>query len=135
VQLPVETVTHYFDRDKVKQVLINVIQNAYKFTGPGNSITVSLKDTGTAAVIRVRDDGIGIPAADVERVFERFYRVDKARSRDFGGTGLGLPIAREIIDAHGGTISLTSEPEQGTEVCITLPYLVEKGDKDACESA
>lgn len=135
VTLPEEPLYHCFDRDKMKQVLINVIQNAFKYTGQGGHITVSLKDTASAAVIGVDDDGIGIPFTDVDRVFDRFYRVDKARSRDYGGTGLGLSIAKEIVEAHGGTITLTSEPERGTDVRIVLPYPVQEEGCSQCESA
>jgi two-component system sensor histidine kinase VicK len=137
LDLPDQPVLHCFDRDKIKQVLINVVQNAFKYTSPDGRIDVSLEDTGAAALIRVIDDGIGIPAEDAERVFDRFYRVDKTRSRDFGGTGLGLSIAREIVEAHGGAISIASEPDNGTEVTISLPKRLpaEEGGRAQCESA
>jgi len=135
VTLPETPLYYFFDRDKIKQVLLNVIQNAFKYTGQTGKITVLLEDIGSAVIIVVKDDGIGIPLADVDRVFQRFYRVDKARSRDFGGTGLGLAIAREIVEAHGGTITLTSQPEQGTEVRIKLPYPQVVRGGEQCESA
>ena len=135
VLLPETPVWHCYDRDKMKQVLINVIQNAFKYTSEQGTIAVSLNVCDASAIIRVRDDGIGIPAEDVKRVFDRFYRVDKARSRDYGGTGLGLSIAREIVEAHGGRIAVSSKPEQGTEVIITLPQTPEEGGNKACESA
>jgi two-component system sensor histidine kinase VicK len=137
LNLPDQPVLHCFDRDKMKQVLINVVQNAFKYTSPDGRIDVRLEDTSTAALIRVIDDGIGIPAEDAERVFDRFYRVDKTRSRDFGGTGLGLSIAREIVEAHGGAISIASEPDNGTEVTISLPKRLpaEEGGRAQCESA
>ncbi len=119
--LPPRRVFAVFDRDKLKQVLLNIIHNAYKYTGRDGLIRVLLEKNRDAVVIRVTDNGMGIPREDLNRVFERFYRVDKARSRDFGGTGLGLSIAREIVEAHGGTIVIYSEPEQGTEVVVTLP--------------
>lgn len=134
VTLPELPLYFCFDREKMKQVLLNVIQNAFKFTGQEGNVAVLLEDTGSAAIILVRDDGIGIPLVDVDRVFQRFYRVDKGRSRDLGGTGLGLAIAREIVEAHGGTISLTSQPEQGTEVMIRLPYLQAARSGEQCES-
>ena len=119
----------------MKQVLLNVIQNAFKYTGQNGKVAVVLTDMGSAITILVQDDGIGIPLEDADRVFQRFYRVDKARSRDFGGTGLGLAIAREIVEAHGGTITLTSQPEQGTEVRISLPYSQAEGGREQCASA
>ncbi|HZK25540.1 MAG TPA: ATP-binding protein [Oscillospiraceae bacterium] len=135
VSLPVQPVTVYLDRDKMKQVLLNIIHNAYKYTAEGGQITITLTEQPELAEIQVIDDGIGIPAADVERVFERFYRVDKNRSREYGGTGLGLPIARELVAAHGGRISLTSELQRGTTVTIKLPLPEAKGDSEVCESA
>ncbi|MBS3887374.1 MAG: HAMP domain-containing protein [Dethiobacter sp.] len=135
VTLPERAIYHCFDRDKMKQVLLNVIQNAFKYTGQNGKVAVVLTDMGSAITILVQDDGIGIPLEDADRVFQRFYRVDKARSRDFGGTGLGLAIAREIVEAHGGTITLTSQPEQGTEVRISLPYSQAEGGREQCASA
>lgn len=137
VSVPEQPLVLCFDRDKLKQVLINIVQNAFKYTGPGGQIGVRLEDAGPFAEISVTDDGIGIPSQEMDRVFERFYRVDKARSRDFGGTGLGLSIAKEIIDAHGGHILIHSEPNQGTRVTIRLPYpdaADERGDI-GCENA
>jgi two-component system sensor histidine kinase VicK len=135
VSLPVEPVIAYIDRDKIKQVLLNIIHNAYKYTAEGGQITISLEQQREQAVMQVSDDGIGIPAADVERVFERFYRVDKNRSRAYGGTGLGLPIARELVAAHGGTISLSSELQQGTTVTVTLPLPQVREEDEGCVSA
>jgi two-component system, OmpR family, sensor histidine kinase VicK len=135
VTMPEEPLLHWFDRDKMKQVLINVIQNAFKYTGREGSIAISLENRSDAAIIEVRDDGIGIPPEDVPRVFERFYRVDKGRSRDFGGTGLGLSIARELVEAHGGTIALDSRLDQGTTVTLILPYQSVKEERGECESA
>jgi two-component system sensor histidine kinase VicK len=134
VTMPEAPLYHSFDRDKMKQVLINVIQNAFKYTGREGSIAVSLQDTGDAVVIEVQDDGIGIPPEDLGRVFERFYRVDKGRSRDFGGTGLGLSIAREIVEVHNGDITLTSQLNEGTTVRISLPYAEVKREREECES-
>jgi two-component system, OmpR family, sensor histidine kinase VicK len=135
VTVPDEPLCLTFDRDKMKQVLINVVQNAFKYTGREGSVSVSLTDGVDGAVIEVQDDGIGIPPEDVTRVFERFYRVDKGRSRDFGGTGLGLSIARQIIDAHGGRIVLESQPDLGTTVRIILPNNEGKGGQEEWESA
>lgn len=135
VELPDIPVVLCIDRDKMKQVLLNVVQNAYKYTTPEGRIAVALEQCASHAVIRVSDNGIGIPSGETERVFERFYRVDKARSRDFGGTGLGLAIAKEIIEAHSGTIAITSEAEQGATVTIALPLPVWGEGQNQCESA
>ncbi len=109
------------DKDRLEQVVINLISNALKYTPEYGEITVYVGRLYNDIYVKVSDSGIGIPAEDLPRVFERFYRVDKARSRDMGGTGLGLAIAKEIIQAHGGTIIITSEEKKGTEVTVRLP--------------
>lgn len=117
----------WLDRDQIDQVLDNLLSNAIKYTLDGGTIelTASKKEQPSQIAISVKDSGIGIPKKDLDRIFERFYRVDKARSRNMGGTGLGLSIAREIVKAHGGTISLQSELNVGTTVTFTLPLLQE----------
>ncbi len=112
------------DNDRLEQVIVNLISNALKYTAPGGSITVYVGKLYNDVYIKVTDNGIGIPNDALPRVFERFYRVDKARSRDMGGTGLGLAIAKEIIQAHGGSISIASEYGKGTEVTAKLPSAV-----------
>nr|WP_068622653.1 cell wall metabolism sensor histidine kinase WalK [Paenibacillus tuaregi] len=115
------------DRDQIDQVLDNLISNAMKYTA-GGSIAIKARRTEDGMLaISVQDTGIGIPKKDLDRIFERFYRVDKARSRNMGGTGLGLSIAREIVKAHGGTISLESELGKGTTVTFTLPMEMRGG--------
>ncbi|MFD0698520.1 cell wall metabolism sensor histidine kinase WalK [Paenibacillus sp. GCM10027628] len=110
------------DRDKIDQVLDNLVSNAIKYTGDEGAIRLSARKIDKEMLeISVQDNGIGIPKKDLTRIFDRFYRVDKARSRNMGGTGLGLSIAREIVKAHGGTIALDSELGQGTRVTFTLP--------------
>lgn len=109
------------DRDQVVQVMLNIIGNAVEFTPPGGMIEIALREVRGGVEVRVADTGIGIPAGDLPRIFDRFYRVDKARSRELGGTGLGLSIAREIIRAHGGEIGIKSSPGAGTTVTFALP--------------
>ena len=114
------------DRARIEQVLMNMISNALKYTHKGGKIEISAGCGKGEVWASVRDNGVGIPPEDVPRVFERFYRVDKARSRESGGTGLGLSIAQEIITRHRGAIELESEPGRGTVIRITLP--TEGGD-------
>lgn len=110
------------DRDKIDQVLDNIISNAIKYTPAQGTITLQAKDDNNESVLfSVADTGSGIPKQDLSRLFERFYRVDKARSRSLGGTGLGLSIAQEIIHSHKGEIWIESEYEQGTTVFFTIP--------------
>lgn len=107
--------------DRLEQVITNVITNAIKYTPQNGQILVSTVFIFDSITIKVKDTGIGIPQKDIEHIFERFYRVDKARSREMGGTGLGLAIAKEIVEAHDGTISIKSTAGAGTEVMIKLP--------------
>jgi len=116
------------DPDQIDQVLDNLISNAIKYSYAGGRIDVEARQRDAEYVeISVKDTGIGIPPKHLDRIFDRFYRVDKARSRNMGGTGLGLSIAREIIRAHGGTIYLESEINKGTQVVFTLPLHREEG--------
>lgn len=110
------------DSDKLRQLLGIVLDNALKYTSPGDAIEVRTQATGSKCAISVSDTGCGIEPEDRERVFERFYRADKARSRETGGHGLGLSLAQGIVEAHGGTIELTANEPHGTVVAITLPY-------------
>ncbi|MBQ7950459.1 MAG: HAMP domain-containing protein [Clostridia bacterium] len=109
------------DYDRMQQVIINIVSNAIKYTPNCGDIKIYSSYVSDNAIIRIADNGMGIPEKDVERIFERFYRVDKARSREQGGTGLGLAIAKEIVNAHAGEITLASKVNEGTEVVITLP--------------
>lgn len=111
----------YADRDGIEQVVTNIVTNSIKYTGENGSIKVYVGAVHNDAYIKVIDNGIGIPKEDLPRVFERFYRVDKARSRELGGTGLGLPISKEIIEANGGSIVMNSEVGKGTEVIMKIP--------------
>ncbi len=113
------------DKDRLEQVIINIVTNALKYTPDGGSVTVSCGYYFTDAIINVTDTGIGIPKEDLPHIFDRFYRVDKARTRKYGGTGLGLAIAKEIVEAHNGKIEIQSKPRMGTEVTITMPIYSE----------
>lgn len=116
------------DADKITQVLYNIISNALKYSPEGGTVTYRLRDRGDILEISVSDQGMGIPKENVEKIFERFYRVDKARSRQMGGTGLGLAIAKEMIEAHGGSIWAKSEEGKGTTIYFTLPMAKEEED-------
>ena len=109
------------DRDKLEQLVINIVSNAIKYTPEGGKVDIVSGMMINEAFIKVVDNGIGIPKENIPRLFERFYRVDKARSRDTGGTGLGLAIAKQIVDNLGGEITINSDVGCGTEVLITLP--------------
>ncbi len=115
------------DRDRILQVLVNLITNAVEYTPPGGNVRVVWGRKGDSVRVAVRDDGPGIPAGELDRIFERFYRVEKGRSRSSGGTGLGLAIAREIVESHGGTIWAESAEGHGTSFLFHLPL----GEPDA----
>jgi len=111
------------DRQRIEQVIINILSNAVKYTPDGGRIDIELKVQRARRnlVLTIRDNGIGIPKEDLDHLFERFYRVEKSRTQDAGGTGLGLAIAKELVEAHGGTISIDSVLSEGTTVRIELP--------------
>ena len=111
----------YGDRARIEQVLMNIMSNALKYTPDGGTIGIFSGSSGSDVWFRIEDTGIGIPPEDLEHVFDRFYRVDKARSRESGGTGLGLSIAKEIVTKHGGDIEIRSAPEIGTSVTVRFP--------------
>nr|WP_283243687.1 ATP-binding protein [Feifania hominis] len=111
------------DCERIEQVLVNIISNAVKYTPEGGAVRVEAEQSADAVFVKVTDNGIGIPKEDLPHVFERFYRVDKARSRAAGGTGLGLAIAKEMVEAHGGSIDIKSRLGEGTEVFLTFPVL------------
>ena len=116
-----DPVTVYGDKIRLEQVIINIVSNAIKYTGEGGKIRLKLQTTDDTVEIMVADNGMGIPKEDLPRLFERFYRVEKARTSDKGGTGLGLAIAKEFAAAHGGDIRVASELGKGTVFTIVLP--------------
>jgi len=109
------------DEELLKRMILNLLDNAVKYTPKGGEILVALARENGIARILVRDTGVGIPESDQLRVFDRFYRVDKARSRELGGAGLGLSIVRWIVEAHEGKISIDSTPGRGSEFTVELP--------------
>lgn len=115
----------YADRDAIEQVVINVVTNAIKYTQEKGNIKIYVGAVKSQVYLKVVDNGIGIPDKDLQRIFERFYRVDKARARDQGGTGLGLSIVKEIVDGNNGSIDMKSEVGTGTEVTIILPSKID----------
>ncbi|AEH49732.1 cell wall metabolism sensor histidine kinase WalK [Parageobacillus thermoglucosidasius] len=127
-KIPKEAIFIEIDEDKITQVLDNIISNAIKYSPQGGKITFRVRELADEIIVSVSDEGVGIPKADLAKVFERFYRVDKARSRKLGGTGLGLAIAKEVVIAHGGTIWAESKEHKGTTIFFTLP--LERDQKD-----
>lgn len=111
----------YADRDDIERVVLNILTNSIKYTKDGGEIKIYVGFVYNDAYIKIFDNGIGIPEEDLTRIFERFYRVDKARTREMGGTGLGLSIAKEILDKNGGSIDIKSVVAQGTEVVVKIP--------------
>jgi len=121
-KLPADLPAVVADRDRLAQILINLVDNAVKYTPKGGRVWLEgrVREPGVVEV-SVCDTGAGIPKADLPRLTERFYRVDKARSRELGGTGLGLAIVKHLVLAHGGELSIDSELWKGTTVRFTLP--------------
>jgi signal transduction histidine kinase len=109
------------DPDRLKQLFLNLVDNAIKYTPAGGNVMLSLRREGDWVSVEVADTGIGIPPEHLDRIFDRFYRVDKARSREEGGTGLGLAIVKWIVDAHGGRVDVKSEVGKGSTFCVCLP--------------
>jgi len=109
------------DRLRLRVLFLNLLDNAIRYTPGGGTVSVSLRREGQMAVVSISDTGPGIPAADLPHIFERFYRVDKARSRTEGGSGLGLSIAQYIAEVHGGRIEAESEPGKGSTFRVWLP--------------
>ena len=116
--------------DEMYQVLFNLVENAIKYNVPEGKIWIRARKSTDSAVVTIEDTGIGIPEKDRQRIFDRFYRVDKARSREAGGAGLGLSIVRDTIVANGGTISVDGRPEGGTVFIVHLPLAAVSSEKE-----
>jgi len=125
-----ETADVYIDPERINQVLDNIITNSLRYSGDDAKVDVEIRESRLYYMVYITDNGIGIPKEDLRMVFERFYRVDKARSRELGGTGLGLSIAKEIMEAHGGRINASSELDQGTTMMLRFPkdFVTDKND-------
>jgi signal transduction histidine kinase len=121
------------DPDELEQLVVNLVDNALKFTPPGGHVRVTAKHDATGrtptVVLEVQDTGCGIAATDLPHIFERFYRVDRARSRAMGGTGLGLAIVHEVARCHGGTVEVESQPRQGSLFRARFPAVVADGTR------
>ena len=120
----------YADKSGIQRVVLNILTNAIKYTGENGIIKVYVGFVYNDAYIKIIDNGIGIPKDDLDKIFERFYRVDKSRTREMGGTGLGLSIAKEILDQNNGMIDIKSEQGKGTEVVIRIPTKQGKVQKE-----
>jgi two-component system sensor histidine kinase VicK len=127
-RLPDHAIFVEIDEDKMTQVLYNIISNALKYSPEGGQVTFSIKEREDKIIVSIADQGMGIPKENIGKVFDRFYRVDKARTRKLGGTGLGLAIAKEMVNVHGGAIWATSEEGKGTVISFSLPY--ERSEED-----
>ncbi len=110
------------DDNALGQMATNLIDNAIKYTAENGTVTVALEVEHSMAVLTVKDDGLGIDESDQERIFERFYRVDKARSQSLGGTGLGLAIVKHVVQSHKGRLQLKSKLNQGSTFTIKIPF-------------
>ena len=127
---PDKSVWIEIDTDKMTQVIDNILNNAIKYSPDGGKVTITMQTTDTQLILSISDQGLGIPKKDLPLIFDRFYRVDKARSRAQGGTGLGLAIAKEIVKQHKGFIWANSEEGEGSTFTIVLPY---ENDNDAID--
>lgn len=124
-----EVVFVEIDPDRMTQVIDNIINNAIKYSPDGGTIYINLKTTESEVILSIKDEGMGIPEEDLDKIFQRFYRVDRARSRAMGGTGLGLAISKEVVEQHGGKIWTESELDVGTEFFVALPYIPVEEDE------
>jgi two-component system phosphate regulon sensor histidine kinase PhoR len=123
---PAEPVAALADEEAIAEILDNLVDNAIKYTPAGGTISLRWWVEGREAIVQVQDTGVGIPEKDLSRVFERFYRVDRARSRELGGTGLGLSIVKHLVQALGGSIAASSQVGQGSTFVVRLPQAREE---------
>jgi two-component system, OmpR family, sensor histidine kinase VicK len=128
-KLPDKPILVEIDPDKLTQVIDNIISNAIKYSPEGGNVTFKIKEQDDEVIVSIADQGVGIPKGNVEKIFGRFYRVDKARTRKLGGTGLGLAIAKEMVEAHGGRIWARSIEGKGTTIFFSLPYVKYEEDE------
>ncbi|MGI8540519.1 MAG: sensor histidine kinase [Rubrobacteraceae bacterium] len=119
------------DTQKLSQVFLNLLDNAVKYSEPGAKVDITVGEDKNEHIVRIKDTGVGIPEADLPHLFERFYRVDKNRSRSTGGSGLGLAISKQIVELHGGGISVASEVGVGTTFTVRLPKAPQQTIKHA----
>jgi two-component system sensor histidine kinase SenX3 len=119
------------DERQMRSAIVNLLDNAIKYSEPGQSVEIGATRDGDRVSIAVRDHGVGIPTRDLERIFERFYRVDRARSRDTGGTGLGLAIVHHVAQAHGGDVKVESREGEGSTFTLSLPIYVHNAPRPA----
>ncbi len=131
----VDQVSVLGDADRLKQLLLNLAENAMKYTADGGTVRLALSKTSSEAHVVIADTGIGIPADDLPYIFDRFYRVDKARTRAHGGSGLGLSIVKWIVDVHGGSIEVESEAGKGATFHVSFPLWQDAGTKNGSKSA
>jgi signal transduction histidine kinase len=120
-----EVATVFGDQLKLRQLLVNLLTNAIRYTSEGGKVHLTLKNIDSGVEIAIADTGIGIPEEDIPRIFDRFYRADKARSRQYGGSGLGLSIVKSIVNSHSGTIKVESVVGEGSVFTVTLPIVDE----------
>ena len=111
----------FADSDKISQVIVNLLSNALKYSPAGKTVQIIVAHDKNWTVLKIKDTGIGISSEDLPHIFERFYRADKSRNRESGGSGVGLAIVKAIVDAHGGKISVSSVMNEGTEFTVSLP--------------
>ena len=123
IMMNLENINAYLDKDKISQVVVNLLSNAIRYTNNGGNIYINAYEEKENIKIHFKDDGVGIPKESLKYIFERFYRVDESRSKETGGIGVGLTIVKSIIDLHKGKIEVKSKKNKGSEFIITLPII------------